>query len=225
MEGDETISVAGSVAGLAVTARPLRWRTTTRHRRSPCRSIHRAWRRAPGHRDSGHRGVLERQHLRPAHDGGGERRRRCGHRRRRRGLRPGRQLRGDDSGGETSADATFTLSPVDDTLVEGDETLTVSGTNADLTVSPAHIALADDDAAPAITLSMNPSNVAEGAGDTAMTVTAAFSNASTYARGTTVAVSVGDAADTAASGADYVPVAGFEMTIPAGRPARTRPSR
>ena len=118
--------------------------------------------------------------------------------------------------GETSGNATFTLTPVADTLVEGDEAITVSGTNADLTVSPDHVTLTDDDQAPAIALSIGPSSVAEGAGDAAMTVTAAFSNASTYARATTVAVTVGDAADSAASGADYVPVAGFEVTIPAG---------
>ena len=84
--------------------------------------------------------------------------------------------------GKTSAGKAFTLSPVDDTLVEGDETISVSGTNAGLTVSPDQIALADDDGAPVIALSIEPSRVAEGAGDTEMTVTAAFSNASTYAR-------------------------------------------
>ena len=51
--------------------------------------------------------------------------------------------------------------------------------------------LTDDDGAPAINLSVEPSSVAEGAAATSVTVTAAFSGASTYGEAKTVAVTVG----------------------------------
>ena len=63
---------------------------------------------------------------------------------------------------------------------------------------------------------MNPSSVSEGAGATEMTVTATFSNASTYGSATTVTVSVGDAKDSATSGADYAAVTDFDIAIAAG---------
>ena len=123
--------------------------------------------------------------------------------------------------GRTSGSAPFTLTPVDDTLVEGNETITVSGTNETLTVGGTSLTLTDDDSVTAaslvIDLSVDPASVAEDAGATAVTVTAEFSNVVTYATDTTVRVSVGDSADSAVSGTDYAAVAGFTVTIPAGR--------
>ena len=123
--------------------------------------------------------------------------------------------------GQTSGSAAFTLTPVDDTLVEGDETITVSGTNATLTVDGTSLTLTDDDSVTAanlvIDLSVDPASVAEDAGATAVTVTAEFSNVVTYATDTTVTVSVGDSADSADSGTDYAAVSDFTVTIPAGQ--------
>ena len=118
--------------------------------------------------------------------------------------------------GQASGSASFTLTPVEDTLVEGDETVTVSGTSATLTVSPSSLTLIDDDGAPAIDLSVSPSDVAEDAGGTTVTVTATLSNGSTYAAHTAVTVSVGDDADSATAGADYAAVDDFTIVIPAG---------
>ena len=129
--------------------------------------------------------------------------------------------------GRTSGSAPFTLTPTDDTLVEGDETITVSGTNAALTVNGASLTLTDDDSVTAanldIALSVDPASVAEDAGATAVTVTAQFSTAVTYATDTTVTVSVGDSADSATSGTDYAAVADFTVTIPAGRTSGSAP--
>ena len=123
--------------------------------------------------------------------------------------------------GRTSGSATFTLTPVDDTLVEGSETITVSGTNAARTVNGASLTLTDDDSVAAanldIALSVDPARVAEDAGATAVTVTAQFSTVVTYATDTQVTVNVGDSADSAVSGTDYAAVADFTVTIPAGR--------
>ena len=113
--------------------------------------------------------------------------------------------------GRTSGSAPFTLTPVRDTLIEGNETITIGGTATGLTVSGTSLTLTDDDGAPAVNLSLNPSNVGEGAGATQVTVTAAFSNASTYGVDKTVTVSVGGSG-TATSGTDYAAVSTFDVT-------------
>ena len=125
--------------------------------------------------------------------------------------------------GLTSGSAPFTLTPVDDTLAEGDETITVSGTNEALTVNGTSLTLTDDEGAPAIILSAKPKNVGEGDGATPVTVTAAFSNANTHGEATTVTVSVGASGDSAASGTDYGAVADFTVTIPAGQASGSAP--
>ena len=118
--------------------------------------------------------------------------------------------------GAGSGRGTFTLTPVDDTLIEGDETIGVAGASPGLTVNGAGVTLIDDDSAPEIELSVDPSSVAEGGGATAVTVTAAFTNASTYGADTAVTVSVGGGGDTAEAGVDYAAVADFDVTIAAG---------
>ena len=123
--------------------------------------------------------------------------------------------------GKTSGTATFKLTPDDDTLIEGNETITVAGTNADLTVNGTSVTLTDDDGTPAVNLSVNPSSVAESASGTTVTVTAQFSNSSTYGVAKTVSVTVGDSGDSAASGTDYAAVTGFDVTIAAGKTSGT----
>ena len=123
--------------------------------------------------------------------------------------------------GDTSATGTFTLTPKDDTLVEGNESLSVDGAATRMTVNGASVTLTDDDGAPVINLSVNPSSVSEGAAATTVTVTAAFSNSSTYGAAKTVSVTVGDSADSATSGTDYAAVTGFDVTIAAGKSSGT----
>ena len=124
--------------------------------------------------------------------------------------------------GKKSGTATFTLTPTDDTQVEGNETLSVAGASTgDLTVNGTSVRLTDDDGAPEINLSTNPTSVAEDAGDTTVTITATFSNSNTYGAAKTVTVSVGDSADSATSGTDYAAVTDFDVTIAAGKGSGT----
>ncbi len=124
------------------------------------------------------------------------------------------------SKGKTSGKATFTLTPTQDTLIEGNETIGVAGTLTGLTVNGAELTLTDDDGAPAVNLTLNPSSVGEGASGTSVTVTAAFSNSSTYAADQTVTVSVGGSG-TATSGTDYAAVTDFDVTITKGQTSGT----
>ena len=118
--------------------------------------------------------------------------------------------------GASSGNATFTLTPTNDTLVEGDEAITVSGTNTTLTVNGTQLILTDNDDPPAIDLLLTDASVPENAGPTQTTLTARFSNASTYATDTTVTVTVGNGQDSATSGTDYTPVTSFTVVIAAG---------
>ena len=112
-----------------------------------------------------------------------------------------------------SGTGTFTLTPAQDTAVEGDETIGVAGSAAGLTVSGTTLTMTDDDrAAPSVTLSVNPSSVSENAGATSVTVTATASSA--VAANTPVTVSIGGGSAT--SGTDYEAVADLELEIPAG---------
>ena len=117
--------------------------------------------------------------------------------------------------GTGSATGTFTLTPTQDVSVEGNETITVSGSVTGLTVNGTTLTLNDDDGPPEVNLTATPSSVAEGATAMAVTVTAKFSNGNTFTQDTTVAVSVGGGG-TATSGADYAAVADFGITIAAG---------
>ena len=129
--------------------------------------------------------------------------------------------------GASDGSATFTLTPTQDTLVEGDETIAVSGTNGARTVNGASLTLTDDDSVTAanlvIDLSVDPASVTEDAGATTVTVTAEFSTVVTYATDTTVTVRVGAGGDSATSGTDYAAVADFTVTIPAGRTSGSAP--
>ena len=131
-------------------------------------------------------------------------------------------------GGDASGYVDFTLTPTSDVLDEPNETISVHGTQADITFTDATITITDDDAAPSgITLSVDtngstagtPSTVAEDAGATVVTVTATVNGSTRYVDARTVAVSVDD--DTAASPADYAAVSGFNITIAAGAASHT----
>ena len=118
----------------------------------------------------------------------------------------------------TGGAATFTLAAVDDDVDEEDETITFSGAVAALpalTVNAATLTLTDDDdAADAITLSLDRTEVAEGGGATTVKVTATLNgNARTLATVVTVLVG-GDAGDTATAGTDFTAVDSFTLTIP-----------
>ena len=116
--------------------------------------------------------------------------------------------------GTRTGSADFTLTPTQDEIAEGPETLEVSGTAGNLTVTPATLTLTDDDtASTSIALSLDPVGVSEDAGATPVTVTATL-NASARTEDTEVTVSVGGG--TAESGVDYTPIAAVTITIAAG---------
>ena len=113
--------------------------------------------------------------------------------------------------GAASGEGSFTLAPVDDTLHEPDETVTVSGAASGLEVLPATVTIADDDAASVI-LALDPASVPEGGGTAHVTVTATLDAAAAEP----VAVTLTLADGTAAAEADFAPFLPVTLTIPAG---------
>ena len=108
----------------------------------------------------------------------------------------------------------FTLTPTNDGLYEGDETLDVTGTVTGHTVTKDTITIEDDDADPGITLTASPDSVEEDDGEaTTVTVTARVNGTKRYPDAKVVTVSVGGG--TATSGTDYAAVPNFTITITA----------
>ena len=118
-----------------------------------------------------------------------------------------------------SASKTITFTPIDDALVEDDETITISGTTPKNSVSGTTLTIDDDDTG-AITLTAKPSSVGEGAGATTVTVTASTGGV-TFQAAKTVTVSVGKSGDTATKGTDYKAVPDFTLTIDSGKSSGT----
>ena len=122
--------------------------------------------------------------------------------------------------GMTSGTGTFTLTPEQDQVAEGDEGITIAGTSA-LPVAGTELTLTDDDtASTAVTLSVAPESVGEGDGATAVVVTATL-DGSASSTATEVTVSVGAVGDGAAAGTDYQAVSDFTVTVPAGMTSGT----
>ncbi len=95
--------------------------------------------------------------------------------------------------GEFSAETTLTVTPVQDTFHEGDETLLVTGQNSTpgLTVNALRLVIEDDDPAPSvIRLSVDPGSIDEGASSVLGTVTATLEGASTLLHDVEVRVTV-----------------------------------
>ena len=121
--------------------------------------------------------------------------------------------------GQTSGTATLSFDPSGDSLAEGGETVILTGSATGLTAGAATLTITDDDPAPtAVTLSLNPAAVGESAAATAVTVTASLNN-SPLPTATTVTVS--RTGGTATSGTDYPAVTDFVITIPAEQTSGT----
>ena len=127
--------------------------------------------------------------------------------------------------GGTSGTATFTLTPINNSVYEGDKTLTVSGTDDSnseqpLSVDGTSVTIVDDETAAAkVTLSVNPPAVGESDGRTTMTVTGTLDGAARTTN-TIVTVSVGAGTAEASDFAAIVPDP-FELTISAGQTSGT----
>ena len=118
---------------------------------------------------------------------------------------------------ETSAQTTFELVPVDDSVDEGSgETLRITGTTTTLPVGGTVLTISDNDtAASTLTLSVSPDEVAEDAVGPArtVTVTAALDGS---ARNQATAVTLSVAGVTATPVEDFEEIADITLTVPAG---------
>ena len=118
--------------------------------------------------------------------------------------------------GMRSGTGTFTLTPIDDTLGEGDERISVSGSASGFHVTGTGVALSDNETvSTGVTLRAAPASIGEDDVATSVNVTATLDDA-VRPEATTVTVSVGARQDGATEGTDYVMVADFPLTIPAG---------
>ncbi len=115
-----------------------------------------------------------------------------------------------------SKESTFSFTPTNDLVYEGDETVTVSGTTTGFTVNSATLTITDDDADD-IKLTLSPSTVDEEDGLTSVEVTAAWVG-TTSPRIATVTVSV---AALTAEADDFTAVPSFTITIPANTQSQT----
>ena len=123
--------------------------------------------------------------------------------------------------------ASLTLTPVDDRIFEGDETVSVTGTADNFSATPDEVTITDDDTRPTgVTLTLEPDVIGEGAGETALVVTATLTGGSALPEETRVVLSVegvsltlDDGAtptiETTAAAADDFDAAAVTLTIPA----------
>ena len=121
---------------------------------------------------------------------------------------------------QASGTASFRLRPVNDTLDEDDETLTVSGTTtaSGLTsVASATLTIVDDDGAPSgIELSVSPRTVREDIDEIDVEVTAKLVGGGTLLQNTVVELDVGVGVGTATLGLDYTATDPGTITITQG---------
>ena len=89
--------------------------------------------------------------------------------------------------GASSAHVDFTVTPTNDAIHEGDETISIEGTLAGVTVTGTSMDLTDDEALPVVTLALTPSTISESGASNASTVTASVNRASSAAVTLTVA--------------------------------------
>ena len=113
--------------------------------------------------------------------------------------------------GAASGSKSFTLTPTNDALDESNETISVEGTSAGVTVTADQITITDDDGTPTLTLKLSKSSISENGGVT--TVTAELSGASSEA----VTVTVSAAPVSPAVSGDYTLSANKLLTIAAGQ--------
>ena len=123
--------------------------------------------------------------------------------------------------GDLSRTGLLNLTPLDDEIAEGDETVQITGTTDGLDVIPAEVTIDDDDAEPTgITLRVTPNSVREGDGDAVLVVKAVLDGGDRLPVDTTVTLSVEGAAlpmegggtTTAASADDF----SFGPALPEG---------
>ena len=126
--------------------------------------------------------------------------------------------------GDQAVAHTLTLTPTDDAFHEGSETISFDATLASVTVTGASITLTSDDAAPAITLTVDAdkdtdniqSSLAEDGGVKTVRVTATLDGTTRLEDVADLTLVVGKDGDSAEEGTDYTTVADQTITIGAG---------
>ena len=108
-----------------------------------------------------------------------------------------------------SGTAQFELTPIEDSVYEGVEQITISGANESTTVTTSSLSITDNDVA--AILSVSPNIINESAGATEVTVTATM-NGSPRSEATPLKISVDPGT---AEVEDYEAVEDFTLTIPA----------
>ena len=117
------------------------------------------------------------------------------------------------AGGNTVT-ATLSITPLDDAIDEGNETITIGVAHARFgAAAPAQVALTDNDTAAGLALSVSPARLAEGAGATNVTVTATLSGANNS--GSEVMLPL-NFSGSAAKGVDYTLSGTGSITISVG---------
>ena len=116
--------------------------------------------------------------------------------------------------GKQTGETVLTFAPIDDALVEGEETIIVNGSSPGLTVSQATLILLDDDFDPGdaqAELSVDIDRIAESARDTLVTVTLTLLEGFTFDELRTFEVSVRGSGRNAA--VDFAPVNPITLTL------------
>ncbi len=116
--------------------------------------------------------------------------------------------------GRLTISATFTLTPIDDTLNESDEIITIASTREFVANSPT-VMLLDDDETPDIRLTATPTSIREDDGATEVTVTATVNGATQF--GATQILPVTVTGSGVAEAVDFMPVPDFDLVLDAGR--------
>lgn len=103
--------------------------------------------------------------------------------------------------GRTSAMARLTVTPVSDALLEGPETVIVTGTAQGITVQSAVVTINDPPAPTEAVLTVDPPTVREDAGTTAISVTVTLKGEGPWVTASHIALAIRDGT---ATGGDYV---------------------
>ena len=115
-------------------------------------------------------------------------------------------------GEQAVGSGTFTLTPTDDAVSEGDEKLSVTGTAVAIDVTGAEVTIEDDEALPEVSLVLTPATIPESAPGNTSTVTAKLSAESSEA----VTLEVADRPIGSGGLLNYTVSANRKLTIGAG---------
>ena len=116
--------------------------------------------------------------------------------------------------GQMTGETVLTFVPVDDALVEGDETIIINGASPGLTIAQATLTLIDDDASVGDAvgaLSVDIDRIAESARDTLVTVTLTLAENFTFDELRTFEVAARGSGQEAA--VDFAPIPPFTLTL------------